>query len=115
VTLTIPITTTPPSEGILVPLIIPMVPLQTVVPQLDTELPLERLQAYYEEQQARASARSIDAKHMAMQQQGELVGERAAIEDKLTELHPRSGLGHHRRHQPRWGDVPRLHFTHALH
>jgi hypothetical protein len=92
-----------------------MVPLQTVVPQLDTELHLERLQAYYEEQQARASARSIDAKHMAMQQQGELVGERAAIEDKLTELHPRSGLGHRRRHQPRWGDVPRLHFTHALH
>jgi hypothetical protein len=35
-----------------VPLTIPMVPLQTIIPQLDNKLLREWLQAYQEEQQA---------------------------------------------------------------
>jgi hypothetical protein len=77
---TIPIMTTPPSEGTLAPLTIPTVPLRTVVPQLDTGLPLEWSIAYQEEQQARAHARQVDAERRVMQRCGELVDEQATIE-----------------------------------
>jgi hypothetical protein len=77
---TIPIMTTPPSEGTLAPLTIPTVPLWTVVPQLDTGLPLEWSIAYQEEQQARAHARQVDAERRVMQRCGELVDEQATIE-----------------------------------
>jgi hypothetical protein len=39
VTLTVPITTTPPLEGTLTPLTIPTVPPRTIVPQSDTGIP----------------------------------------------------------------------------
>jgi hypothetical protein len=51
VTLIIPITTTPPSEGTPVPLTIPTVLQWATVPQPDTGLILERLWTYQEEQQ----------------------------------------------------------------
>jgi hypothetical protein len=72
--------TTPPLEGTLAPLTIPTVPLRTVVPQLDTGLPLEWSIAYQEEQQARAHARQVDAERRVMQRCCELADEQATIE-----------------------------------
>jgi hypothetical protein len=51
VTLTIPITTTPPPKGTPVPLTIPIVPQWAIVPLPNTELLPERLRVYQEEQQ----------------------------------------------------------------
>jgi hypothetical protein len=51
VTPTVPITTTPASEGTPATLTISTVPLWTTVPQLDPGLPPKELQAYQEEQE----------------------------------------------------------------
>jgi hypothetical protein len=87
VTPTIPITTTPLSEGTSVPLTIPTVPLQIIVPQSGPVLLHEQHQDYQEEKQVRAGARQVDAKRRAVQRRGELTGERATINDQLTKLH----------------------------
>jgi hypothetical protein len=89
VTLIVPITTTPPSEGTPAPLTIPTVSLRTTVSQPNTGLLPEQQQAYEEEQQARACARQADAERRAKQRQGELTDERTAIEAQLAELHHR--------------------------
>jgi hypothetical protein len=87
VTPIVPITTTPPPEGTPAPLIIPTILLRTTVPQPDTELSPEWLEAYKEEQQSRAHAQQEDTERRAAQRQGELAGEQATIVAQLTELH----------------------------
>jgi hypothetical protein len=51
---------------------IPTVPLQTVIPHPDIELPPDRVVAYQEEQQVRAHAHQVDTECRATQQWGEL-------------------------------------------
>jgi hypothetical protein len=68
VTLTIPITATPPLNNTLTLLTIPTVLLQIIVPQPDTGLPPDRLEAYQEEQQTQAHARQADAECRAAHQ-----------------------------------------------
>jgi hypothetical protein len=58
--------------------------LWTVAPQPDTKLLFEQHRAYQEEQQVRAHAWWVDAERRVAQRQGELIGERAAIEAQLT-------------------------------
>jgi hypothetical protein len=67
VTLAVLITTTPSSEGTLMPLAIATVPLRTAIPQPDSELPPVQQQAHQEEQQVRARAWQVDAERRATQ------------------------------------------------
>jgi hypothetical protein len=68
---------------------IPAVPQWTVVPQLDTEPLREQLMAYQEE---RRCAVQDDTARGATQRWGEVTGEQATVEDRLTDLDQRESV-----------------------
>jgi hypothetical protein len=84
VTPSVPITTTPLSEGTKSPLTIATVLLWTVIRHPDIGL--------LPEQQARAHAQQDDAEQRATQRRGDLINGQAAIEAQLTELHHRKSM-----------------------
>jgi hypothetical protein len=82
-----PIATIPWPEDALTSQTMMMVPLRTIAPRPDTELPPERWQASHEGEWERARAQQANAEHVATQQRGELTSKWAIIAAQPDEPH----------------------------